>query len=409
MASTIQIPDNFRAIILDFTNDLSITFPECADSWSKWNDPNVSSVDLHELFNYCVNIFPARFFDIIYQNQDLFGPESTINVEFLPGIDFKMLFNCNEVSEQTKKSLWKYLQLILITVVGDMKDKQSFGDTLNLFDNIDETELHQKLSETVTGITEFFDKSIDDGGNSSKTDQSTPNPFSKMDGLPDIQDHLHSLLNGKIGALAKEMADDIADDFKDVLGDGIGMENPQDIIKKLMQNPQKISNLLKTVGTKLDTKMKNGDISRDELMKEAGEMMNKMKDLGGQDQFNDLFKNISKNMGGMAGMAGMAGMGGMGGMGGMEGLVGMLGKNMKMDTNAIDRMSKADSTKDRLRKVIEQRKQSEQITNSSNNGQIVNAIDYIHPDLIAEMDNEQSKNQSKNQNQSQKKKKKKGK
>jgi ABC-type sugar transport system ATPase subunit len=155
--------------------------------------------------------------------------------------------------------------------------------------------------------------------------------------------------------------------------------------------------------------MKNGDISRDELMKEAGEMMNKMKDLGGQDQFNDLFKNISKNMGGMAGMAGMAGMGGMGGMGGMEGLVGMLGKNMKMDTNAIDRMSKADSTKDRLRKVIEQRKQSEQITNSSNNGQIVNAIDYIHPDLIAEMDNEQSKNQSKNQNQSQKKKKKKGK
>lgn len=388
MTSTIQIPDNFRAIILDFTNDLSITFPEFADKWSKWNNPNLSSTDLQELFNYCVNTFPARFFDIIYQNKDVFGPESTINVEFLPGIDFKLLFNCNEISEQTKKSLWKYLQLILITVVGDMKDKQTFGDTLNLFDNIDETELQQKLSETISGITEFFNESIENGRNSNEPGQPNPNKFSKTDGLPDIQDHLQSLLNGKIGALAKEMADDISDDFKDILGNGGNMENPQDIIKKLMQNPQKISNLLKTVGAKLDSKMKNGDISKDELMKEAGEMMNKMKDIGGQDQFNELFKNISKNMGGMA-----AGMGSMGGLAGMlGGLEGMGGKNIKMDTNAIDRMTKAESTKERLRKVIEQRKQNEQNTNNS---QICIKPDYIHPDLIAEMDNESSKTKDK--------------
>jgi hypothetical protein len=38
--------------------------------------------------------------------------------------------------------------------------------------------------------------------------------------------------------------------------------------------------------------MKSGEISREELMKEAGDLMNTMKGMGGQDQFNEMFKKI---------------------------------------------------------------------------------------------------------------------
>jgi hypothetical protein len=409
---SITIPDNFRIIIKDFMNDLSITFPEFASMWSTWNNSDVTNEELNVLFNHWVNVFPERFFDIIYQKQCIFDESSTVNTEFLPGVDFKILFNCNDISEQTKKILWKYLQLILITIVGEIKDKQTFGDSLNLFDGIDNDQLQDKITETIGNITDFFKESEQnqnkDINNDEQSDQ-TPQP-NKTDRLPNIQDHLQTLLDGKIGSLAKEMVGDIAEDFKDVLGDGISdMENPQDIIKKLMQNPNKISKLLKTVGLKLDEKMKNGDISKDELVKEASEMMNKMKDIGGQDQYNDLFKNISKNMGGgmegmgglagmmggMEGMGGLAGMmGGMEGMAGLAGMMGGMGKNMKTDTNAINRMTQAELTKERLRRLKDQRKLQEsqsmqRITNQPNE----NLVDYIHPDIIAEMNTEQNTKQ----------------
>ena len=155
-------------------------------------------------------------------------------------------------------------------------------------------------------------------------------------GMPDIskvQEHLKGLFEGKIGKMAKEMAEEISEEFSDLLGkDGEDVKNPQDVIKKLMRDPKKMMDMMKTVGSKLDSKMKSGDISRDELMKEATDMMEKMKDMGGKDQFNEMFKNLAKNMGSM-------------------------GKNMKMDTNALERMTKLSSTKDRMRAKMDQKKQ----------------------------------------------------
>ena len=37
--------------------------------------------------------------------------------------------------------------------------------------------------------------------------------------------------------------------------------------------------------------MDSGDISKDELMGEASELLNKMKEMGGTEQFNDIMKN----------------------------------------------------------------------------------------------------------------------
>ena len=417
--TTKDIPENFASIITDFTRDLSVTFPEFTYLWAKWLSTELPEEQLTELYSYCLTIYPERFFDILYQNNDMFKPDSEINTSFLPNVEFKLLFNCEGVSENTKKTMWRYLQLVLFTVIGGIKDKSTFGETMNLFDGVDENELQEKLKETMNGLGDFF-KNMDENLNTNTESESSENAekpdfdkmfenmpnveefkkvFEKMPGfsgaknmpnLDNMQEHLKALFNGKIGTLAKDMAEEMSNEFSDLLGkDGADIKSTHDVMKTLMKDPKKIMNLMKSVSTKLDNKMKNGEISKDEIMKEASDLMGKMKDMGGMDQFSDLFKNLTKNMGG-------------------------LGKNMRVDTNAMERMSKQQQMRERLKKKVEAKQleklQNElraaeqlkstfslQSTEQPNNFKFslpnqgaqeksfVNPDSYIHPDLLAEM------------------------
>ena len=118
----IAVPNNFRSVISDFTKDLSITFPEYSYLWAKWALVETSNEEIRNLFDYCLTVYPERFFDILYQTTEIFDTESAVNTNFLPNVDFKLLFHCENVSESTKKTIWKYLQLILFTIVGGIKD-----------------------------------------------------------------------------------------------------------------------------------------------------------------------------------------------------------------------------------------------------------------------------------------------
>lgn len=353
MESQIKIPDNFLSIIRDFSIDLSLTFPEYSYLWAKWTSPDISEDDIYHALQHCLQVYPARFFDILYQNNDIFKPEDTTNTIFLPNVDFKLLFNCADVSENTKKTMWKYLQLMLFSVIGGVNDRSKFGDTLNMFEGIDENELNQKMQETMVGLSEFFKNSSSDetprSDETQDSDEGIPNfkkAFDNMPGLDDfkksfkmpdmenIQDHLKSLFDGKIGKLAKEMAEEISEEFGDLLGAGANVDDlksTDDIVKNLMKDPKKIMSLMKTVGGKLDTKLKSGEISKEEIMKEAGDFISKMKDMGGAEQFQEMFKNLSKGMG--------------------------LGKNVKIDENAMNRMTKQQSTRERLLRKMEQNRQ----------------------------------------------------
>jgi hypothetical protein len=365
-------PENFIIIVRDFVKDLSITFPEYSHLWVNWTDSKLPESEIQKLFDYCITVYPERFFDILYQNSDVFNSENTTNTFFLPNVDFKLLYNCDNVSENTRKAIWKYLQLLLFTIVNSIKDKTNFGDSMNLFDGIDENELQNKLNETFSSIGDFF-KNMEENINTNESNESNESNGDSEMPMPDMEDflkfaekmkedtdadsdsgipsgfkfdrnsmpnpeelhgHLKGLFEGKIGTLAQELAEEISQDFGDILG-GNDEDQPtstQDVLKKMLKNPKKIMDLMKTVSSKLDKKMKDGDISKDEIMKEATEWMSKMKDMGGTDQFNEIFKNLTKNMGG-------------------------LGKNMKIDKNALERMTKTQSMKERMRNKLEQRRQ----------------------------------------------------
>jgi hypothetical protein len=177
--NSLQIPEKFASILCDFANDLTITFPEYEFLWSRWRVlDQVPDYMIKSAYVHCVDLYPERFFDILYQNDDIFSPTSTISTIFLPNVDFKILFNCPNVSESSKNVMWKYIQLILFTIIGNINDKNDFGKTMNLFEGIDETELQSKLSDAMKNMSDFF-KNSSSSTSSSEEENPNPNPMAE--------------------------------------------------------------------------------------------------------------------------------------------------------------------------------------------------------------------------------------
>lgn len=335
MSDIFEIPENFQTTVMDFTKDLSTTFPEYTHLWNHWSDPNIDTYEMRSLFKYCVTIYPERFFDIIYENKDIFLPDSTTNVCFLPGVDFRVLYNCADVTETTQKSIWKYLQLLMFTLVGSVKNKTGFGETADMFDGINEADLQDKLKETFENMSSFF-KNMEENTADAHT-ETPPFNFDKTTGMPNLEEvheHLKGLFDGKIGSMAKNIAEEISGDFENILGEDFkDVRSTKDIFQKMMKNPAKMMDLIKKVGDKIKNKMESGEISKDEIMREAGDILKKMKEMGGGgEQFQEMFKNMAKTMG---------------------------GKGAKIDMNALERMTKHHEMKERMRNKLNKKKAAE--------------------------------------------------
>tara|TARA_B100000902_G_scaffold73466_1_gene78585 strand:- start:1781 stop:3013 length:1233 start_codon:yes stop_codon:yes gene_type:complete len=300
---TEQSPDtnvDFKQIILDLRRDLLVTFPELCDNLhSDLASCETDEQSVQNIYEHCKAIFPERFFDILYQNNDIWS-DNEINTTFLPGLDFANLMIDENVTEQTRATVWKYLQLILLSITSSLNTGESFGDTAKLFEAINEDEFKKKLEDTVNQMHDMFENVTNtDESETSDTDNASddrPGPKINLDNLPnpeELHSHITGMLDGKLGRLARDIAEETAQNL-DI--DMEGSEDAGDVFKKLFQNPGKLMNLVKDVGYKLDEKIKSGDISESELLEEAGEIMNKMKDMPGMPGMDNI-KDLLKNMG----------------------------------------------------------------------------------------------------------------
>ena len=107
--------------------------------------------------------------------------------------------------------------------MSNITSEESFGDTAKLFEAIDEGELKEKLKETVDKMHEMFDNvPVGEDGEKINLDN-LPNP-------EDIHSHVSGMMDGKLGCLAREIAEETA---RDLNMDMEGAENVGDVFKKL--------------------------------------------------------------------------------------------------------------------------------------------------------------------------------
>ena len=354
-----DISPEFQTIILDFLRDIDCSFPEYREvlapylGYSHEMKPMPDELYI-ELYSHCREIYPVKFFDILYKNETLFSqasapdaPDAPTSVEFLPGVDFRQVWATEDITENTKDIIWKYLQLILFSIVNNLSDMGSFGDTAKLFEAIDDSELKTKLEEVISEMGDMFgnaEGAAAGGQNTEGLDETFKKASEFMNEafagaaaagagtgtgptstppIPDassIHEHLSGILNGKIGKLAKEIAEETAADLN------LDMENEtsmKGIFQQLLKNPGKLSGIIKSVGSKLDSKLKSGELKESEIMQEASELMSKMKSMPGMNNLASMLSKMGMNVpGGMGG-------GGGGGKVNFGAMQSQLNKNMK--------------------------------------------------------------------------------
>jgi hypothetical protein len=388
------IPEEFKKVIKDFVRDIRVTFPEYETFVQKWwkDRDYFASMENEEerealiqkteqnnmkfIFKFCSKRYPPRFFDILYQNADIFSEESEVETEFLPYIHFKNLWQC-DISDKTRETIWKYLQLILFSIVGTLDNKEAFGDTSKLFEAINEDEFKSKLEETLNGMQDIFK----DRPSSERVP--LQENFQGMPNADDIHGHISGMMNGKLGELAKEIAEETAADLN---MDMDGATNVQDVFQKLFKNPGKLMSLVKNVGSKLESKMKSGDIKESELIAEASEIINRMKNVPGMGNMQEMLSKMG---------------------------LGSLPKGAKLDLNAMEeklkQTMKTAKMKERMRQKVDEKKTAS--SNQPLNNAGPSAPVMSEEDLMSFLAAHDKKQNVSNQNQpsGDKKKKKKGK
>jgi hypothetical protein len=405
-----DISTEFQTIILDFLRDIDCSFPEYRETLARYlgysHEMKPMPDELYiELYTHCRAVYPVKFFDILYKNESLFslhneqvsnasgesGASSATNgangadkaqaneassaggVSFLPGVDFREIWATEDITENTKDIIWKYLQIILFSIVNNLSDMGSFGDTAKLFEAIDDNELKTKLEEVIGEMGSMFGAGAGAGGAADvngasagaagaegldetfkKATEFMNEAFSGAGAAPggapgttppipdasSIHEHLSSILNGKIGKLAKEIAEETAADLN------LNMENEtsmKGVFQQLLKNPTKLSGIIKSVGSKLDSKLKSGELKESEIMQEASELMSKMKNMPGMNNLASMLSKMGMNM------PGGGGGGGGGGKVNFGAMQSQLNKNMKQA-----------QMRERLLKKVQERQQAQQ-------------------------------------------------
>jgi hypothetical protein len=351
--STESSENKFNILLNEFREDLLNTFPEL--------EGKVASNE--EIKKYCGELFPKMFFDLLYENEEIFNTPQFL----LPNIDFSILMKDSALSGKTKKTIWKYLQLILFTVVENINSKETsndtFGNASKLFEAIKEDELHEKLTKTMEEMRDLFS---DISGDSNGIDISG---ISESFDADKMKDHLEGLMGGKIGNLAREIAEEAANEI------GADFNQQEEFMKTMMKNPNKIFDLIKNVGNKLENKINSGEVNKSELLEEASELFSKMQDMPGM-----------KDM-----------------LGKMSGMTGKM--DFKAMANKLQETLKMSKTKERLNKKREERAEARKnVDNNVTINQKNENMFVVNVDGTKQEKSKIKKNDNKNDNNKKKKK-----
>lgn len=277
------IPD-FLNEFPQYTNTLHPTIKMiCDHSNNTFNEEDTKRIT--ELYKHSFEKLWENYTAILYDDHSIFDVNNVKKLEFIQGIDFYHVWNLPTTSEQTKTILSKYLKMFIISILSYESNEEKIGNsTVEILEKLNETNIKTKLSETLEELNSFFAEN-----------HSVANDIPKVESLFET---LENVSKGKIGQLAKEIADET---FKDMeFNDDSSANNMEDIFKTMFNNPQKLMKMTKSISDKLDSKMKSGELKDSDLMQEASNIMSQMKNIPGFTDMSKIFglqkKTMRKNM-----------------------------------------------------------------------------------------------------------------
>jgi len=177
----------------------------------------------------------------------------------------------------------------------DEEDANKERKKTPMFPNIDLTKMFDisiNNMGNMGNMSGLFDEMLNDlSSNTNTKEQTETNNDYAIPDKDELFSHINKLINGKIGSLAKEIAEETT---KDIDMEAIGNINDvNDVLKGFMKDPSKLLGLINNINNKISSKMKDGSLKESELLEEAASIFKNMKNMPGMDNFSDILKSMN--------------------------------------------------------------------------------------------------------------------
>lgn len=315
----------FNDYTRDFVRDVQETFPEYRDLLGEYYSDILTeesqNTDKHvKRFMRKMREFKT---EISTKSADLYKEP----VFILKNLDFKILFESEELSKDNREKMWEYIQTLFVLGESIINDSERVKKLVKNFKRL-RTSDEGATEGAAEGAAESTEEAPDE------EDEHILNMLKNLsERKPDKPLDENMFENGMIGKLAQELSEEL-----DIEKMGLNISedsNVDSIFSNLLSgnNPMKFMNLIQTVGQKIQTKMDENGLDQEALVNEATSMMSNLQGS------NNLFDNLMKQAGNLGGMANPG-----------QGQGQAQGNNQESTGNA---------TRDRLRRKLEERKNKE--------------------------------------------------
>ena len=266
--------ENVNKLFKSFIDDIINVFPEYKGRLLSYYKEVVETKknDHPKIIEFLKNMNEISE-QVINKDVTLFEKDPII----LQNVSFKLIWN-SDISDQTRNSIWKYLQTFCIVNIQSESTTEKINDVIKLIDSNEKV----KDKETVRNMKKL--KKLNEEFDIKEIKKIiSENPESIDQGVNQMDTMFE---NTNIGKIAKEITQDL--DIESIVSGGGGIED--------LLTGGGMANIMKTITSKMSDK--EGQMDTDQLMKEATEICGSMEGnplfsslLGMQ---GDMFKNMSQ-------------------------------------------------------------------------------------------------------------------
>lgn len=264
----------FNNLLLDFLKDLSNTFPEYENDYTKTVSAIRDNIDNSSHSKKYTEEFKKFMVDIANKRSQVF---ITNKIDLIDNVDFTKVWSCEDISNQTKNAIWKYIHSLYL--VGKNISKED-TNPLSFFKQEENCTL-----EDISSQAQCLLKMIDNLDGETKTNETS-----------DGSDAMENLFgDSKIGELAQELAGEI--NISDLGLTEDMNNNPEKMLESIMkgENSGNLMNMIQTVGSKIQNKISSGQVDEAQLFSEAQNMLSSMNN---SDMLSNMMNNMPKPPGG---------------------------------------------------------------------------------------------------------------
>ena len=277
------MPASFSTTYTQFLNELKDTFPEFLPAL-------VAASELPDAQAQFTALWHPYTTDVAAKNASIFTADG---INLVPGVTMTASL-WSELSSATQNAMWKYISSLLLLAATDddsLWDLSGFKTSLSTM-MAHMTSASADLSGALPeGFASLFEKLSSMGAGLPTFGA----------GFPDLSGALPNfkiperLFKGHIAKIAEELVKEFKPEDFGINPELLESKDPARVFTYLqevfMKKPEMLMNAAQKIGKKLQAKFARGDINRDEIIREAEELMKEFSD---NDAFSSLFGSLGE-------------------------------------------------------------------------------------------------------------------